>query len=57
MHFADQISRAGNEQTQRPKKSPTLKTRKCIALKSKGCVSGFVGWMDVVIGGKTACLE
>lgn len=33
----------GNEQTYRPKKSPTLKTRKCKAVKSKGCVAGFVG--------------
>ena len=31
-----------------------LKTKKCMALKSKGCVAGFVGRIEIVIGGNTA---
>ena len=50
----DHTSSFGNEQTYRPKKSPTLKTRKWIAAKSSGWVFGFVGLMDIVIGGNTA---
>ena len=52
--LADHISSFGNEQIYRPRKSPTLKTRKWIAEKSNGWVSGFVGLMDIVIGGNTA---
>ena len=52
--LADHTSSLGNEQIYRPKKSPTLKTRKWIAVKSNGWVSGFVGLMEIVIGGNTA---
>jgi len=34
--FADHIRRWGNAQTYRPKKSPMLNMRKCIALKKSG---------------------
>ena len=52
--LADHTSSFGNEQIYRPKKSPTLKTRKWIAAKSNGWVFGFVGLMEIVIGGNTA---
>lgn len=52
--FADHTSSFGNEQMYRPRKSPTLKTRKWIAVKSKGWIFGFVGLMKVVIGGNAA---
>ena len=39
----DQMSMKGKEQTQRPKKSPILKTRKWMALNSKGWNVGLVG--------------
>ena len=53
--LADQIRNIGNEQTYLPRKSPMLKTRKCTALKSRGCTAGFVGCIEVVMGGNTAC--
>jgi hypothetical protein len=52
--FADHTNSRGKEQTYLPAKSPTLNTRKCTALNKRGCVSGLVGWIDVVIAGKTA---
>lgn len=51
----DQIRKIGKEQTYRPRKSPMLNTRKWIEVNNRGCVSGFTGRMEVVIGGKTAC--
>lgn len=52
--LADHTSNFGNEQIYRPKKSPMLKTRKWTAAKTNGWVSGFVGLIDIVIGGNTA---
>ena len=52
--LADHTSNFGNEQTYRPRKSPTLKTRKWTVVKSNGWMFGFVGLTEVVIGGKTA---
>jgi hypothetical protein len=52
--LADHTSSFGNEQRYRPKKSPTLKTRKWTAAKSNGWVFGFVGLIKIVIGGNTA---
>lgn len=49
--LADHIKRLGKEQTYLPMKSPTLKTRKWVALKRRGCVLGLVGCTEVVIGG------
>ena len=51
--LADQMSMNGMEHVFLPKKSPTLKTRKWIAVNNSGCVAGFVGRIDRVIGGKT----
>lgn len=53
--LADQTTSRGKEQMYRPRKSPMLKMKKCIALKSKGCVAGFVGRIEMVIGGNTDC--
>ena len=53
--LADQTTSLGNEHMYRPRKSPTLKMKKCIALNSKGCVAGFVGAIEMVMGGNTAC--
>lgn len=47
----DQTIMNGNEQAYLPRKSPRLKTRKWIALKSSGWVAGLVGCTDSVIGG------
>lgn len=52
--LADHTSNLGNEQRYRPKKSPMLKTRKWTDAKSNGWVFGFVGLMEIVIGGNTA---
>jgi hypothetical protein len=52
--LADHTNSFGNEQTYRPSKSPILKTRKWTAVKSNGWVFGFVGLMEIVIGGNTA---
>lgn len=53
--LADQTTSRGKEQMYRPRKSPMLKMKKCIALKSKGWVAGFVGRIEIVIGGNTDC--
>lgn len=53
----DQTRREGNEQSQRPVKSPMLNSRKWMALKSKGLKSGLIGRTDVVIGGNTAFVQ
>ena len=55
--LADHTSSLGNEQIYRPRRSPMLKTRKWIAVKSNGWVFGFVGLMEIVIGGNTALKE
>jgi hypothetical protein len=52
--LSDQMSKRGNEQRYRPAKSPMLNTRKWAALNRSGCVSGFVGLIDAVMGGNTA---
>ena len=41
----------GNEQNSRPKKSPTLKTKKRTELKMGRLVLGSIGSTDAVIGG------
>jgi hypothetical protein len=51
----DQMIKDGNDNSKRPPKSPMLKSRKCIEVKTKGCVAGFVGCTATVIGGNTAC--
>lgn len=50
----DHTRSRGNEHKKRPVQSPMLKTKKCTALKSRGCVAGLVGWIEIVIGGNTA---
>ena len=54
--LADQMTTLGYAQIVRPTKSPILNTRKWYALKSKGCTSGRVEMIDVVIGGNTDCV-
>ena len=51
---ADHTSSFENEQIYLPKKSPMLKIKKWTAEKSSGWVFGFVGLMEIVIGGNTA---
>lgn len=52
--LADQTRNRGYEQSWRPMKSPTLKTKKWIALNRSGLVAEFTGATEMVIGGKTA---
>ena len=51
----DQMTSGGHEQTSRPKKSPTLKTRKWRELKIRRLVAGSIGSTDTVTGGNTDC--
>lgn len=41
--FADHMSKDWNEHIYRPKKSPMLNTRKCIALNNNECIVGLTG--------------
>ena len=49
--LADQSCNRGNEQRYRPRRSPPLNTRKWMETNKRGWMSGFIGDMDVVIGG------
>ena len=50
----DQMCNRGSAQRYRPARSPLLKMRKWAAVKRRGFNDGFTGWIDAVIGGKTA---